>query len=357
MEEHTVDQTKMESFQERLFTELNAGMSCLSLQLGHSLGLIQALVEIGDATSTELAQQTSCNERYVREWLECMAVGGYLEHDAAAGSFSISPEHAAVLTDPDSDWSAIGILGWIPSFATILPRLTEAFRTGAGVPYGDYGLDMVTAQAMGTRPMFMNDYVSTWIPTMPDIERKLQAGGRVAEVGCGVGWSSIALAKGFSNAQVHAIDPDDLSIEAARRNAQDAGVADRITIHLNTVEEAPIEGPFALLTAFECVHDMPYPVEALQRMRELLTPGGAVLIADEAVGDTLEENTNFMGHLFYNFSVLHCLPQAMGFPDSAATGTVIRPSVLGQYADQAGFTGMEVLPIENPQFRFYRLTV
>jgi 2-polyprenyl-3-methyl-5-hydroxy-6-metoxy-1,4-benzoquinol methylase len=355
-EEQTMDQSKIESFQERLFTELNAGMSCLNLQLGYRLGLIQALVEAGAVTPTELAQQTGYSERYVREWLECMAVGTYLDYDATTGRFSLPAEHAAVLVDPDSPWSAIGVLGWIPSFATILPQLLQAFRTGGGVPYEAYGLDMVTAQGLSTRPMFMNDYVTTWIPAMPDIERTLQAGGRVAEVGCGIGWSAIALAKGFSHTRIDAIDPDEISIQEAQRNAAEAGVSDRITFHLSTVEDAPVQGPYDLMTAFECLHDMPYPVQALRRMRELLAPNGAVLIADEAVGEALEENTNFMGHFFYNFSVLHCLPQAMVFPNAAGTGTVIKPSVLRQYAEGAGFGSVEVLPIENPQFRFYRLT-
>ena len=191
---------------------------------------------------------------------------------------------------------------------------------------------------------------------MPDIESKLKAGGRVAEVGCGVGWSAIALAKGIPSVQIDGIDPDEMSIVEARRNVQEAGETERITLHLSTVEEAPVQGPYDLITAFECIHDLPYPVQVLSRMRELLAPDGAVLIADEAVGDTLEENTNFMGHLFYNFSVLHCLPQAMGLPDTAATGTVIKPSVLRGYAEKAGFKGFDVLDIENAQFRFYRLT-
>jgi 2-polyprenyl-3-methyl-5-hydroxy-6-metoxy-1,4-benzoquinol methylase len=352
-----MDQNKIDSFQERLFTELNAGMSCLNLQLGYRLGLIQALAEADPVTPTELAQQMGYAERYVREWLECLAAGEYLDYDSTTGRFSLPPEHATVLVNPDSPSSAIGVVGWIPSFANILPQLIEAFRTGGGVPYEAYGLDMVTAQGLFTRPMFMNDYVSAWIPAMPDIESKLKAGGRVADVGCGIGWSVIALAQGFANTQIDAIDPDELSIQEAQRNVEKAGVSDRITFHLSTVEEAPIQGPYDLIATFETLHDMPYPVQALSRMRELLAPDGVVLIADEAVGETLEENTNFMGHFFYNFSVLHCLPQAMVFPNGAGTGTVIKSSTVSKYADEAGFKSVVILPIENPQFRFYRLTL
>jgi len=351
-----MDQNKKDAFQERLYTELNAGMSCLTLQLGYRLGLIQALAEVDTVTPAGLAQQMGFSERYVREWLECLAAGEYLNYDSTTRRFSLPPEHATVLLDPDSPSSAIGVVGWIPSLVNILPQLMEAFRTGGGVPYEAYGLDIVTAQGLFTRPMFKNEYVSSWIPTMPDIESKLKAGGRVAEVGCGIGWSAIALAQGFVNTQIDAIDPDELSIQEAQRNVEKAGVSDRITLHLSTIEEAPIQGPYDLITAFECLHDLPYPVQVLSRMRELLAPDGVVLIADEAVGDTLEENTNFMGHFLYNFSVLHCLPQTMVFSNSAGTGTVIKSTIVNKYADEAGFKSVTVLPIENPQFRFYRIT-
>ncbi|MFQ6027037.1 MAG: methyltransferase domain-containing protein [Dehalococcoidia bacterium] len=351
-----MDEQKAEAFAERIFSDLNAGMSCLSLYLGHQLGLFDSLNQSGPVTAPELAQRTGCHPRYIREWLSCMAAGGYLEYDAASGRFTLPPEHAPALVDPDNPGFAVGVMGWVPSFASVLPKLLEVYRTGGGVSYEDYGNDMMDAQGWSTRPMFVNDYLSQWIPALPDVEAKLQAGGRVVEVGCGVGWSSVALARGIPEVRIDAVDPDSLSLEKARRNAAEAGVADRITFHEAPLEESSLNGPYDLVTAFECLHDMPYPVSVLRRMRELAAPDGAVLIADEAVADTLEENCNFMGHLFYNFSVLHCLPQALVFPDAAGTGTVIEPSTVRRYAQEAGFSRVEVLPIENPMFRFYRLT-
>ena len=232
----------------------------------------------------------------------------------------------------------------------------EAFRTGGGVPYEAYGADTLEAIGMGNRPMFVNDYVSKWIPAMPDVEARLRAGGSVAEIGCGGGWSSISLARGFPNIQIDAVDLDAASIEQAQQNAVQAGVADRIAFYHASAEEAPLNGPYDLVTAFECVHDMAYPVPALIRMRELAGPSGVVLIADEAVGDSLDENRNFLGHFMYNFSVLHCLPQAMVFPKAAGTGAVMGPAKLRAYAEEAGFAQIEVLSIENPFWRFYRLT-
>lgn len=350
-----LDQAKIDAFSERLFGEVNAAMSCLNVHLGDRLGLFDAMVDTGPATPAALAERTALSERYLQEWLECMAVGGYLEYDGQTGKFSLPAEHAAVLVNRDHPAYAGAFLYWVPSLAGVLEPLIEAFRSGGGIPYEAYGSAALEAIGMGNRPMFVNDYVAKWIPTMPDIEARLQAGGRVADIGCGVGWSSIALAQGFLNVRIDALDLDEASIEQARDNAKQAGVADRISFHLAPAEEAPLTGPYDLVTAFECIHDMAYPVQALRRMHELVEPTGAVLIADEAVGDSLEENRNFLGHLMYNFSVLHCLPQAMVFPDAAGTGTVIRPSVLRGYAKEAGFTRVDVLPIENPFWRFYRL--
>jgi 2-polyprenyl-3-methyl-5-hydroxy-6-metoxy-1,4-benzoquinol methylase len=352
-----MDQAKIDAMGQRIVNDVDAAMSCLNVYLGHRLGLFQAIVDAGPVSSRELATKTGFQERYLREWLECMAVSDVLDYDEATGAFSLSPEHAVALLDRDSLAYATPLVCYLPSFAKVLDRLMEAFRSGGGVPYEAYGADTLEGIGLGNRPMYVNDYVARWIPTMPDVEARLRAGGRVAEIGCGLGWSSISLAKGFPRIRIEAVDVDEASISAAQRNAQDAKVADRITFHRGAVEELPLSGLFDLVTAFECLHDMPYPVKALRRMGELAGPEGTVLIADEAVGDSLNENRTFLGRLNYNFSVLHCLPQAMVFPGSAGTGTVIRPSILKGYAQEAGFSRVDVVPIEHPLWRFYRLTV
>ncbi|MCI0440925.1 MAG: class I SAM-dependent methyltransferase, partial [Chloroflexi bacterium] len=310
----------------------------------------------GSASSQELAERTGYSERYAREWLECMTAGGYIDHDPATNRFSIPAEHKAVLVERDSPAYLLGMIAFFPSLISTIPKLMEAFRTGGGVPYEAYGKDTRDAIGLGNRPMFVNDYASKWIPAMPDVHSRLQKGGRALEVGVGQGWSSIELARGFPNVQIDAVEPDVESVKEAKQNAEKAGLAGRIKFHTTTAEDAKLEGPYDLVTAFECIHDMAYPVAALKRMRELAAPNGAVLIADEKAGDTLEENKNFFGHLFYNFSVLHCLPQAMVFPNAAGTGTVITPSTMRRYATEAGFSKVEILPIENPLWRFYRLT-
>ena len=350
-----MEQAKIDALSERIVRDVNGAMSCFNVYLGHRLGLFRAMADAGPVTPGELATRTGCQERYLREWLECMAVGDFLTHDAARGAFSLPPEHAVVLLDRDSLAYSTPLVCYVPSFAKILDRLMDAFRSGGGVPYEAYGADALEGIGQGNRPMYVNDYVARWIPTMPDVEARLRAGGRVAEIGCGLGWSSVSLAQGFPRVHIDAVDVDEASIDAARQNAGEAGVSGQITFHRAAIEEAPLRGPFDLVTAFECLHDMPYPVRVLHRMRELAGSEGTVLVADEAVGDTLDENRSLVGRLCYNFSVLHCLPQAMVFPGSAGTGTVIGPSILDGYAREAGFRQVEVLPIEHPLWRFYRL--
>jgi SAM-dependent methyltransferase len=350
-----MDRKKLDAFCERLFEEFNAGMSCLTLYLGHRLGLFRALALDGPATAADLAGRTGCAERYVREWAECMAASAYVDHDPATGRFSLPEEHAVALLDRDSPAYLASRFCFIPSFARVVEPLMAAFRSGGGVPYEAYGPDTLEAIALSNRPAFLAELADRWLPALPDVEQGLRTGGRVADVGCGTGWSSIAFARAFPAVRVDGVDPDGASIAEARENARKAGVADRVTFHLASAEGAPLSPPYELVTAFECLHDMAYPVRALRRMRELAGPRGAVLVADEAVGDSLEENRAFLGRLNYNFSVLHCLPQAMVHPGSAATGTVIRPSTVRAYAEAAGFARVEVLPVEHPLWRFYRL--
>lgn len=351
-----MDDAKINRFSERLSEETNSALSMFNLWLGMKLGLLRELRAAGMASVAQLAQRTVCQERYVREWLECMYAGEYIEYDAAADQFFITPEHAAVLLDETHPaFNASGIYA-MPGVAGILPMLADAFQNGGGVPYEAYGDGLRGNISMSNRPLYVNDYVSKWIPAIPDVEAKLRAGGRVAEIGCGEGWSSISLAQGFPQVHVDSVDLDAASIDAAKQHAHAQGVADRVFFHLGSAERSPLSGHYDLVTAFECLHDMAYPVEALTTMRELASPDGTVLIADEAVGDSLTENRNFLGHYFYNWSVLHCLPQALVYPNAAGTGTVMRPAVLKQYAADAGFSRVDILLIENPVWRFYRLT-
>jgi 2-polyprenyl-3-methyl-5-hydroxy-6-metoxy-1,4-benzoquinol methylase len=350
-----VDRTAADALSERIFTEINGAMSTLNLYLGWRLGLFAALAERGPSTAEELAAVLGLSERYLREWLGCMGAGRYLAYDAATRRFSVTPEQRVVYLEADHPAHALPNVGFVASLASVLPDLLRAFRDGSGVPFERYGQDLVDAQGAGYRPMFESELVGSWIAAMPDVEARLHTGARVLDVGCGAGWSAIVLARAFPRITIDGVDPDERSIEEANKNAREAGVADRVRFHARPVEGAPLAERYDLATLFECLHDMAYPVRALDAVRSRLAPGGAVLMTEEKVNESLPENMNTLGQLYYNFSVLHCLPQAMAHHGSAATGAVITPSTVKRYATEAGFTKVTPLPVENPLFRLYRL--
>lgn len=351
----TVDQAKADALAERIFTEINGAMSVLNLYLGYKLGLFKILAAAGPLNSRTLAEKVGCQERFIREWLGAMAAGKYLEYQPETEMFSLTPEQAAAYLDGSNPAHILPSVGFVPAIASVLPQLLRVFREGGGVPYEAYGADLVDAQGAGYRPIFANELVPKWIAALPDIQKRLEAGGKVLDVGCGVGWSSLYLAAAFPRATVHGVDSDDASILEARRQAENMGLQSRVSFTCSGIETVGGEGSYDLATLFECLHDMPYPVRALEAVRRFLAPEGAVLLSEERVGETLAENLNFNGQLYYNFSTLHCLPQSLVFHESSGTGAVIAPSTVRRYAREAGFSRVDILPVEHPLFRLYRL--
>jgi 2-polyprenyl-3-methyl-5-hydroxy-6-metoxy-1,4-benzoquinol methylase len=226
------------------------------------------------------------------------------------------------------------------------------------VPYEDYGADLAEGQAGTTRPQFRHLLAQEWIAAMPDIEARLQADppARVADIGMGLGWSSIAIGHAYPKVQVDGFDLDDASVAAARQNAEAAGVADRVTFHVRDAGDPKLAGRYDFALAVECVHDMSNPVRVLSAMRRLVGQGGTVLIVDEKVADRFTAPGDDVERYMYGFSILHCLPVGMVEQPSAATGTVMRTDTLRRYAEEAGFHKVEVLPVEHDFFHFYRLT-
>jgi 2-polyprenyl-3-methyl-5-hydroxy-6-metoxy-1,4-benzoquinol methylase len=238
-----------------------------------------------------------------------------------------------------------------------LPTVLEAFRTGGGVPYPEYGEDMRVGIANANRPMFVNFMGTEWLPAIPDVHERLQADppARVADVGCGAGWSSISIARAYPKARVDGFDLDEDSIAEAKANAEAEGLADRVTFQVRDAADPELSGRYDLAIAIECVHDMGRPVEALEAMRSMAGEDGAVLVVDERVGEDFVAPSDEIERLMYGYSILHCLPVGMAEQLSAATGTVMRPATLRRYATKVGFSGVEILPIENELWRFYRL--
>ena len=238
----------------------------------------------------------------------------------------------------------------------MVPQLLEAFRTGGGVPWADYGDDLWQGQGDFNRPLLRNQLAQELLPQVPDIHAKLQSGALVADLACGVGWSSIALARGYPKTIVHGFDLDEHAIAEARRNATKLGVDDRVTFHIRDVADGPVSGGYDLATIFEAVHDLSRPVEVLRAARTVLKPEGSVLVMDENVNETFTAPSNDVERLMYGASILICLPNGLADKPSAATGTVMRPATLRGFALAAGFGNFEVLPIAHDIFRFYRLS-
>ncbi|HKJ10796.1 MAG TPA: class I SAM-dependent methyltransferase [Ornithinimicrobium sp.] len=347
-----------EGFLERLSESMLGALDVLSVYLGDQLGLYDQLVD-RRLTSAELAERAGVHERYAREWLEQQTVCQIVDCDdphasSAQRRYGLSGAHAEVLADRDSLAYLVPFFRVIASSAVRLPALLEAYRSGGGVSWAQYGEAMRTGQADANRPLFLHEMGRSWLPSLPGVHQKLGAGGRVADIGCGEGWSAIAMALAYPNVRVDGMDLDAESIEAARGHAAAYGVGDRVRFHLIDAASAP-QGDYDLVTAFECVHDMADPVAVLSAMRQLAAHGATVLVMDERVNETFTGEPDFAERLMYGLSLMVCLPDGMSHSPSAGTGTVMRPDTLRHYAEQAGFRGVDILPIEHELFRFYSL--
>jgi len=346
---------------ERVFTAALGAFDTLAIYLGERVGWYDALRGAGPLTPAELAERSGTEERYAREWLEHQAAGGFLtamDAEEAGGPrrFELPDAAAEVFTDRSSLAYLAPLTRFVAASAGRLPELADAYRHGGGVSWAQFGPDARTGQADMNRPWYEGELAGA-LRRVSDLHERLdRPGTRIADVGCGEGWSSIALARAYPGASVQGYDPDAPSTAAAAENAAAAGVEQRVRFTTGDAATALPEGTVDAAFLFECLHDLPHPVEVLAAARRALRPDGVVIVMDEAAEEDFAAPAGDVERLLYGFSTLLCLPDAMSHPGSAATGTVIRPSTLREYADRAGFAAIDVLPIEGFGFwRFYRL--
>jgi 2-polyprenyl-3-methyl-5-hydroxy-6-metoxy-1,4-benzoquinol methylase len=354
------DGAKVEEFAGNLFMACLATMELANVELGVRLGLYEALAGAGPVTAAELAGSAGIAERYAREWLEQQAVAGVVEvEDTAAPTaerrFTLPNAHAHVLIDDDSEACMKPCAAVVPWLAKALDIMVEEFRTGTGAAFGLF--DLHDIQAAFTRPVFANHLTQTWLPALPDVQAKLTKGEgvRIAEIGCGEGLAAVTIARAYPNVEIDGYDLDDASIAVARKAAADAGVGDRVRFHVQDAADASVEGDYDLVMAIEMLHDVPDPVGILRTMQRLAGDSGAVLVVDERTEAAFTVPASEMERLFYAFSTLHCLAVSMQ-GGGAGTGTVIRADTLRAYATEAGFSTVDVLDVEHPQFRLSRLS-
>jgi SAM-dependent methyltransferase len=346
----------------RIFSAgVGAGELCTTY-LGTHLGLYRALAD-APASAAELAERTGCDERYLLEWLQAQAIGGLLDVDGtnpATARFMLAEGVYDVLVDETGPAYLGGLADIVAAAGRVLPQLASAYRTGDGVPYAAYGPDGVSAQAALNRPAFVNSLVAEWLPQLPDVLARLQDTGqpaRVADLACGTGWAAIELAKAFPHVTVDGRDSDDASIAIGRKNAVEHAVADRVTLEVVDLadQSADWSPRYDLAMLFECVHDFPRPVEVLRHARAAVRPGGTVLVVDMRTAETFTAPGDEFERFFASASAIWCLPQGRVGPDPEPVGTLIRPADVRDLAGRAGYADVQIVPIEHPTWRFYRL--
>jgi 2-polyprenyl-3-methyl-5-hydroxy-6-metoxy-1,4-benzoquinol methylase len=354
--------TERDALVDRLVDATVGSMETFSVYLGLRLGLYAALAEGGAATPAQLSAWSGVDARYTREWLEQQAVAGFVTVDdprvpADDRTYRLPEAHREVLLDELSPAYAGPLTYFAGSVAGVLPDLLDAYRSGRGVPFADYGPDMRDHVEQLNRPMFVNDLATEWLPKIPELHQRLLADppARVADLACGCGWSSIAIARGYPNVSVDGIDMDEASVIRAREHAAEAGLADRVTFTVADLAGHDLDRSYDAAFMFEALHDLARPVDALGGIRRRLRKRGVLVVAEERVAEQFTVPGDQMERIMYGFSILHCLPAGRVTTPSAATGTALRPAAVAELAAAAGFGSCDVLPIDHEMWRFYLL--
>jgi SAM-dependent methyltransferase len=332
-----IDVDKLNEFVFRAVEEVGATLNAALVVMGDKLGLYRALAGAGALTPTELARRAGVAERYVREWLNAQAAGGYVTYDGGAGTYTLPPEQTVALTDDQSP-------AYLPGFFQIAlgsvidsPRITESARSGAGVGWHEHNHDVFEGCERFFRPGYNANLVPEWLPALDGVVEKLQAGAKVADLGCGHGSSTILMAQAFPNSTFVGSDYHEGSITTARQRAEEAGVADRVTFHAAAAAENPGKD-YDLVTMFDCLHDMGDPVGAARRVRETLAPDGTWMIVEPMAGDRVEDNLNPVGRAYYGFSTFLCTPASLSQDVGLALGAQAGEARIGDVVSAGGFS-------------------
>ncbi|WP_019832100.1 class I SAM-dependent methyltransferase [Sphingomonas sp. PR090111-T3T-6A] len=333
------DDTKLHAFIGKMLTDLGGGMSVPTVRIGLRLGLFDAL-EREPATAGELAARAGgLHERYVREWALAQAANGYLDYDPASDRFSLSPEQAMVFTVRDSPVYLAGAFDIVAAMIEAEGKVEECFRHGTGVRWGDHAGCLFCATGAFFRPGYVNNIVQNWIPALAGVEAKLRGGARVADVGCGVGFSTLLMAEAYPESRFTGYDFHEPSIEEARRHAEAHGLADRVRFEVAKAKEIA-EGNYDLVTMYDCLHDMGDPAGCASHMWDILAEDGTWMIVEPIAGDTPGQNMNPVGRLYYNASTMICVPTSLDQEVGAALGAQAGEARLGALIREAGFASV-----------------
>ena len=331
-----INEDKMHAFLGKVVGDFGAALSSSLVYIGQKLGLYKTLAAEGPLTPAELAQKTSTNERYIREWLINQAAGGYVEYDAESGRYTLSPEQAAALTDEGSPFFVGGGFYVVKAMTHAVSRIEEAFKKGGGMLWGEHDPDLFVGTERFFRPGYATHLIASWIPALTGVEEKLKAGAKVADIGCGHGSSTIIMAQAYPNSRFWGFDNHEKSIETARQRAKDAGVSDRVTFEVANASDFP-DRQYDMIAFFDCLHDMGDPVGACKRAAEVLAADGSALIVEPMAGNTVEENFNIIGRTFSGASALCCTSNSLAL-NGPALGAVATESAIRDTVLAGGFT-------------------
>jgi SAM-dependent methyltransferase len=334
----TASPVDVETFLGQVATDAAAVFHAATVLLGDKLGLYKALADGGPATPAELAARTGCDERYLREWLHAQVASGYCGHDPASGTFALSPAQAAVLADDTSPAFVTGIFSLAAACIKDEERVGRAaFRTGAGIAWHDHHHDLFSGTERLFKPGYIANLVASWIPALDGVEAKLTAGASVADIGCGYGASTIVMAQAYPRSSFVGFDYHAESIEVARRRAAEAGVADRVRFETAAAADIP-EAGYDLACVFDALHDMGDPLGAATHIRASLAPDGTLLLVEPMAGETLADNVNLVGRLFYSAGLFICVPHAKAQGGRYTLGPQVPESTWQKLLAEAGFS-------------------
>src|SRR5579863_7065850 len=331
-----VDDAKLHQFMGQMLSDLGGAASIALVRIGDALGLYKALHVKGPMTVAELAAEAGVHQRYLREWLSHQAASNYLSYDPSTQKFALPEEQAMVFAIEDSPVYMPGAFDLMAALLDSQPKVAAAFRTGGGVAWGDHGACLFCAVARFFRPGYHNNLLSAWLPALDGVVDKLNRGARVADVGCGHGWSTVTMAKAFPNSQFIGYDFHPGSIDAARVHAQSHGVAKNTRFEVGTAKDYG-EADLDLVTFFDCLHDMGDPAGAAAHVRGSLRPDGAWMVVEPIAGDSLEQNLNPIGRIYYAGSTMVCVATSLSQEVGAALGAQAGEAKLREVITAGGF--------------------
>ncbi len=333
-----INSAKLDAFMGKMVGEMGAAMNACLILLGDRLGLYKAMAGAGPLTSDQLAQKTGTHERCIREWLNAQAAGGIVEFNAAANTYTLPEEQALALATEDSPAFLCGAYQILASINKDLPKIEAAFKSGKGLGWHEHDVCLFRGTERFFRPGYAANLISAWIPALDGVKQKLEAGGTIADVGCGHGSSTILMAQAFPNCHIFGYDYHDASISSAQLAAEEAGLSDRLTFEVAPAKSFPKQSGYDLVTFFDCLHDMGDPVGAAKHVKSTLKPGGTWMIVEPLAGDAVQDNLNPVSRLFYCASTMLCVPASIAQEVGAALGAQAGEKKLREVLTQAGFT-------------------